>query len=219
VAFNVWSTRRRARFKEFFKLWLDRFQAMSHRVSGATQRPAARLGAARRAEPFVARGRSAKVDPPQPLGAMGDASIRMAAALLRRLSKTKGKPMLNLMQKTLLGLGLAGALAIGAPAPVSAAPLPTATVTVKNANPDVTTDVRWRGGPGPFFVGATAGLIGAAAFGAYGPYPYYYGAPYGYYPYGYRPYAYYGGAYPYYGRPYYGRPYYRHRYARHYRRW
>lgn len=109
--------------------------------------------------------------------------------------------MSNLMQKTAVALGLAGALALGATSPTLAAPLPTGTSAVKAAAPDTTTDVRWRGGPGPWIVG---GLLGAAAVGAYayGPYGYGYGYPY------YRPYAY---AAPY---PYYRRPHYRHRYVR-----
>ena len=120
--------------------------------------------------------------------------------------------MRNLMQKTALALGFAGALAIGATGASQAAPLPTGTLAVKAANPSTLTDVHWRGGGGALAFGIGAGLLGAAALGAWGPYPYYgyYGHPYPYY----RPYAYYGAPYPYWRRPHW-----RHRYVRHYRRW
>jgi hypothetical protein len=135
---------------------------------------------------------------------MGDGSLPKQAAALGSAATERTKLMRNLMPKTAVALGLAGSLALGLANPTLAAPLPTGTLAVKAANPDTATDVRWRGGPGPFFVGAAAaGLVGAAAFGGY-PYGYY-GAPYPYY----RPYAYYGAPYPYYRRPYW-----RHRYVR-----
>ncbi len=108
-------------------------------------------------------------------------------------------------------IALAGALAIGAAGTATAAPVVSSTAAVKAATPDSVSDVRWRGGPGPFFGGLALGLAGAAVVGA----PYW-GYPYGYYPYRYGyaydyddyPYTYGYAAYPY---PYWG--------WRHHRRW
>lgn len=98
-------------------------------------------------------------------------------------------------------LALAGALMLGT-GPATAAPVTTSTAAVKAAAPGDVTDVRWHGrrwhrgwgGPGPFFGGLAAGLVGAAVT-----------APYwgGYYPYGYYPYPYGYAAYPY-SSPYWG---------------
>ena len=98
-------------------------------------------------------------------------------------------------------LVLAGALMIGAAGLANAAPVPTSTAAVKAAPPGNVTDVRWYGrgwrggwgGPGPFFGGLAAGVIGAAVTAPYwgGYYPYgYYPYPYGYYGYAASPYPY-----------------------------
>ena len=113
-------------------------------------------------------------------------------------------------------LALAGALMIGTAGLANAAPVTMSTAAVKAAVLGNVTDVRWYGrgwrggwgGPGPFFGGLAAGVIGAAVT-----------APYwgGYYPYGYYPYP--SGSYAYAAYPYpspYWRGYgWRNRYWRH----
>jgi hypothetical protein len=113
-------------------------------------------------------------------------------------------------------IGLASALSLAFMSPSSAAPV-SGGAGLRQAVPDNTTDVRWRGGwRGPGF---GLGLLGGAIVGgAFGPRYYGYG-PYGYYG-PYPRYAYYPG--PYYGGPYWGpRRYYgwRRYGGRHYRHW
>ena len=143
--------------------------------------------------------------------------------------------MLSSVSNKLAAATLAGALAFGLAGPSAAAPLPTSTATIKAAAPDSIVDVRWRGRHhgGAIFAGVAAGLIGAAAFGAFSPaygypaYGYYDGyypatyayetyPAYGYYPAyhyypAYAPYAYYGGHRVHYRH----RPHWRHHHVRH----
>ena len=104
-----------------------------------------------------------------------------------------------------LMVGLVGALALGAAVPASAGPLPIGNSALTTAAAPATTEIRWRGGPGPGIAfGLAAGaLVGAAvASRPYGYYGYGYGPGYGYYdapvyaePYAYAPVypGYYGG--------------------------
>jgi len=78
-----------------------------------------------------------------------------------------------------LMVGLVGALALGAAVPASAGPLPIGNSALTTAAAPATTEIRWRGGPGPGIAfGLAAGaLVGAAVASR----------PYGYYGYGYGP--------------------------------
>ena len=99
--------------------------------------------------------------------------------------------MRHSIRNSTIALGLGGALAVSAASMAAAAPVPSITGAVKAAAPAHVTDVRWRGGPFPFFGGLAFGLGAATVLGApywgcapYGcGYPYAYG--YTYYPYRY----------------------------------
>ena len=94
-----------------------------------------------------------------------------------------------------LMVGLVGALALGTAVPASAGPLPIGNSALTTAAAPVTTEIRWRRGPGPGIAfGLAAGaLVGAAVASR----PYGYDAPVYAEPYAYEPVypapGYYGG--------------------------
>ncbi|HET9902698.1 MAG TPA: hypothetical protein VFQ27_03220 [Xanthobacteraceae bacterium] len=125
--------------------------------------------------------------------------------------------MYNGLKTAALALSCAGLLALSAPS--SGIAMPSAGMQIHAAAdtlPGRMTDVRWRGrhhGGGALVAGLAAGIIGAAAVGAFARPYYYYDYPY--YPY-YPSYAYYGPRY-YYGGPYgyHRRVHWRHRHWHH----
>jgi hypothetical protein len=156
--------------------------------------------------------------------------------------------MRKLLSHGLAAMAVACVSTISLSAPVSAAPGLGGMAGLKAATPDVTTEVRWRGGGAPIVAGLAAGIIGAGIASAAWGHPGYYGgyypayyAPrvaYGYGPvsysyayaptpyYSYAPYGYYRSypvyaGYPGWGRGYYGygpRHHWRHRHWGH-RHW